>query len=246
MSGSSVSARPTEVTSPSSYRRLPHDTITGKAGESCARPDGVHVSPDGTKLLVNRMSADLCGKLLVFDADGTGEHQLNPAGVLATEVEPLDFLERGGISESWAPDGSKIAFGAYVEEADSTALYVVAPDGSGLTQIVPTTVGAVTAQWSPDNNWITFTSRLRSQPQVWVVHPDGSGLTKLTDGADGSTSIAPVWSPDSSKVLFERKQGGHVTLWTINTDGTDGRELSPTPISDDYFGPFTWWPATTD
>lgn len=220
----------------------PKDTISGKAGDSCARPDAVHVSPDGSKLLVNRMSANDCGKVLVFNADGTGEIQLNSKGTLATELEPIDFLERGGISEGWSPDGSQISFAAYVEAADSTALYVVSVDGRGLEQIVPTDVGAVTAQWSPDGNWIAFTSRLRSQPQVWVVHPDGSGLAKLTDSTDGSTSIAPVWSPDSSRLLYEHKMGGQVTLWTVNVEGTDARQLSPTPISNDYFGPFAWWP----
>jgi DNA-binding beta-propeller fold protein YncE len=224
----------------------PGDTTSGRAGESCARPDGVHVSPDGSKLLVNRMSADDCGQVLVFNADGTGEIKLNPAGVLASEFEPSDFLERGGISECWSPDGSQITFTGYVIDADSTALYVIQPDGEGRRQIVPTEVGAVTATWSPDGAWIAFTSRLRSQPQVWVVKPDGSGMAKLTDGADGSTSVMPVWSPDSSRLLFERKLGSSVTLWTVNVDGSGAIQLSPTPVSNDYFGPYAWWPAPAE
>ena len=221
----------------------PKDTISGRAGDSCARPDFVHLSPDGLKLLVNRESVGACGTLLVVNIDGTGTRQVNPKGTVTVEVEPWDFIERGGISEAWSPDGSQIAFGALVVNADSTALYVVGADGTGLRQIVSTDVGAVTAQWSPDGEWIAFTSRFRSQPQVWVVHPDGGGLAKLTSGSDGSTSIAPVWSPDGSKLLFQRKQAGQVTLWTMNVDGSEQRQLSPTPLASDYTGPYAWWPA---
>jgi Tol biopolymer transport system component len=221
----------------------PKDTLSGRAGASCARPDAVHLSPDGLKVLVNRESVDACGRLLVVNVDGSGTRQVNPKGTATVEVEPWDFVERGGISETWSPDGSQIAFGAFVDKEDSTALYVADADGGGIQQIVSTKVGAVTAQWSHDGTWIAFTSRFRSQPQVWVVHPDGTGLTQLTDGADGSTSIAPVWSPEGSKLLFQRKYAGQVTLWTMNVDGGEQRQLSPTPLASDYTGPYAWWPA---
>jgi len=220
------------------------DAASGIAGTSCARPDAVQVSPDGSHLLVNRQTPhDVCGTDLVFNADGTGAVRLNPEGTIAVDLEFGDYLERGRFSESWSHDGARVAFGALVVSADSTALYVARPDGTDVRQIVPPSVGAVTARWSPDDRWIALTSRLRSSPQVWVVHPDGSGLVKLTDGSDGSTSVMPSWSPDGSRLVFERKQTGRVTLWTMNADGSDSTQLSPTPVSDDYVGPYAWWPA---
>jgi hypothetical protein len=224
----------------------PGDAEAGIAGTGCARPDFVHVSPDGAMLLINRDSLDGCGTLLLLDADGSKAIRLNPDGTVAVDLEFGDFLERPRFSEAFSPDGSDIAFTAYVTAADSTALYVVASDGTGLRQIVPTATGAVTAQWSPDGRWIAFTSRLRSQPQVWIVGADGTGLAQLTDGADGSTSVMPTWSPDGSRLLFERKQGDEVTLWTMNADGSDATELSTMPIANDYFGPIAWWPRPPD
>ena len=224
----------------------PGDAASGIAGKSCARPDAVQVSPDGSRLLVNRQTpADICGTLLTFNADGSGEVRLNPEGTIAEDIDFGDYLERGRISESWSQDGTRIAFGALVVSADSTALYVASPDGRGVTQIVPPSVGAVSTAWSPDDTWIAFTSRLRTSPQVWRVHPDGSGLAQLTHGDDGSTSVMPVWSPDGSKLLFQRKRGNQVTLWTMNADGSGAKQLSPTPLSDSYFGPYAWWPAPT-
>ena len=222
----------------------PGDAASGIAGNSCARPDAVRVSPDGSRLLVNRQTpADICGTLLLFNADGTGEVRLNPEGTIAEDIDFGDFLERGRISEDWSSDGSRIAFGAYVVAAEASALYVCLADGTDVHQIVSPNVGAVSAQWSPDGTWIAFTSKLKAKPQVWRVHPDGSGLEQLSSGADGSTSVMPVWSPDGSKLLFQRKRGSRVTLWTMNADGSGASELSPTPISTDYLGPYSWWPA---
>jgi Tol biopolymer transport system component len=181
--------------------------------------------------------------------DGSSRHQLNPSDTVPGDLGDFwnDFDGRPGISEAWSPDEAMIAFTAFVKSADSTALYLVNPDGSDLRQIVPTTVGATSAQWSPDGSLIAFTSRLRSQPQVWVVRPDGSELAQLTDGADGSTSIMPVWSPDGTKLLFQRKLDEQLTLWTMNRDGSGQRQLSPRPLGSDYFGGggYAWWPAAT-
>jgi WD40 repeat protein len=224
----------------------PEDVVSGRADESCARPDAVQLSPDGSHLLVNRQTPkDVCGTVLVFNKDGTDEVRLNPEGTIAVDLTIWDYLERGRISESWSHDGTRIAFGAAVVSADSTALFVARPDGSDVRQIVTPDVGATTATWSPDDSWIAFTSRLRASPQVWRVHPDGTGRTQLTDAADGS-SVMPIWSPDGSKLLFQRKDNfGQVTLWTMNADGTDQVQLSPKPIGDDFFGPYAWWPAPT-
>ena len=223
----------------------PGDAAAGIAGD-CPRPDFVHVSPAGSKLLVNRVSLDRCGSLLLLRADGSGAIRLNPEGTIPVDLEFGDFLERPRLSEAFSADGSRIAFTAFVTAADSTALYVVASDGTGLRQIVPPAIGAVTAQWSPDGEWIAFTSRLRSRPQVWLVRADGTGLVQLTDGADGSTSVMPTWSPDGSRLLFERKAGAEVTLWTMNSDGSAARPLSTRPIASDYVGPIAWWDRHPD
>lgn len=209
------------------------------------RPDFVHVSPDGTRLLINRQlkGADQGNIFVVKIGDGR-LRRVNPAGTFSVETPVGDFLERGALSETWSPDGSRIAFGALVEADDSTALYVAKADGTAARQIASTDVGAVSAQWSPDGAWIAFTSKFRSQPQVLVVHPDGTGLKRLTDGKNGSTSVAPVWSPDSTRLLFERMDAGSVTLWTIKVDGSSQAHLTSTRLGTDYVGPYDWLPAS--
>jgi Tol biopolymer transport system component len=206
--------------------------------------DFIHVSPDGTRLLIRREVSGGDRIVLVINPDGTGAHQVSTSDMVPVDLDGYWFNFDGPLpSEAWSPDGRAVAFTAYLITAGSTGLFITSPDGTGLHEIVPIDVGATSVQWSPDATMLAFTSRLSYQPQVWVVRPDGSGLVQLTDGADGSTSITPVWSPDGRKLLFQRKANGQVTLWTMNADGTDQRQLSPTPVGSDYVGGYAWWPA---
>jgi len=162
----------------------------------------------------------------------------------------LDFFDP--VSADWSPDSSQVVFAAMVGGTLTPGLYVAGARGGALTEIVPPLSGALSARWSPAGGAIAFTSghlgtgrtpagkELTDSPQVWVVNSDGTGLRRLTDGSDGSTSVAPVWSPDGSRLLFQRKLGDQVTLWTMNADGTQARQLTKEPVAADYVGRYAW------
>jgi len=83
-------------------------------------------SPDGSKIVFSR--ADDCdvadcysSRLYVVDSDGSNPTVLTPQANL-------------GDSPAWSPDGRKIVFGGY----SSGDLYVINPDGSGLTNLTNT------------------------------------------------------------------------------------------------------------
>jgi Tol biopolymer transport system component len=123
--------------------------------------------------------------------DGTNRRQLSPPTVNAVDLQFFD-----GTSADWSPDGSHVAFCAFVDANCSTGLFIVDPDGTDLRQIVPTVTGAISVQWSPDGRQLAFTGENGPVNQIWTIHPNGTGARQLTDGADGSTSVVPVWSPD--------------------------------------------------
>jgi Tol biopolymer transport system component len=161
----------------------------------------------------------------------------------------LEFYD--GTAADWSPDGSAIAFAAQASLAEAGGLYLVCPKGcpppfrepQRPTRLVSPDVGVTSAQWSPDGREIAFSSKLRTNAQVWVIQRNGLGPRQLTDGADGSSSVVPVWSPDGKKLLFQRRLANEVTLWTMNADGRRQRQLSSTPLAADYVGGYRWWPA---
>jgi hypothetical protein len=182
-------------------------------------------SPDGGDVLFVRFcGSEEHGVLFRVRTDGSHLEELSPSS--ASIVDAL-----GGMSADWSPDGSMVVFCTQPVPNpgdEPYTMFVENVDGSELRQVVSPDIGAVTARWSPDGRSIAFTSKLRSEPQVWTVQQDGSGLVKLTDGSDGSTSLAPVWSPDGKKLLFTRATGDRVSLWTMEPDG--GRQSHLTDI----------------
>jgi Tol biopolymer transport system component len=212
--------------------------------------DIVLVSPDRSKILINRSTNDNDRALFIINVDGTGRVDITDPGQIAGDLEFYD-----GISADWSPDGSRIVFCAQTDPSQPPSLWVAgnvwrrtADGGSDPFGSYELGLGCVSAQWAPpgegsDPRVIAFTSPLRDNAQVWVSGIHAMGLTKLTSGADGSSSVAPVWSPDGTKLLFQRRHDNVVTLWTMNADGTGQKQLSATPLAADYVGGYAWWPA---
>ncbi len=190
-------------------------------------------APDGAHLLFQRMSDDEPSVVEVVRPDGTGLQRLSPPDLSASDFS---------VPATWSPDGSRVAFSATKSSIGLRSLFVIGADGTGLEEISPTDVGAASAQWSPDGQWIAFTSRTCCGPQVWIVHPDGTGARRLTAGTDGSTSLAPVWSPDGSKLLFHRDLAGHETLRTVDLDGSADTQVADGGDGFDV-GSYWWLPA---
>jgi TolB protein len=175
-------------------------------------------SPDGSRILYAQF-ADEQGTLFSVKPDGSDPVQLSPPSL---SVIDLDFFDRVGAD--WAPDSSRVAFAAFDQSSRRTGLFVVNADGSGLRQITPPGVGALSAQWSPNGALIAFSSCCGIS-HAWVVHPNGTGLRRVTP----SRFLTPVWSPDSTKLLLNsRDRNNQTSLWTVNTDGSELSKLTDT------------------
>jgi Tol biopolymer transport system component len=110
---------------------------------------------------------------------------------------------------SWSSDGTKIAFdskpGQYSADMD---IYVMAPDGSGLTNLTNTpTLREADPAWSPDGTKIVYA---RLDPEVgtwgiWTMNADGTDQTNLNvPGTQPDWGVATV-----PKTKAECKHGGY-------------------------------------
>jgi Tol biopolymer transport system component len=95
---------------------------------------------------------------------------------------------------SWAPDGSRILFSAEHDEPSfgrQQDLYVVAPDGSGVTRVVEDVAFNEGGDWSPDGKRIVFARPPAPFEQVAVANADGTGERAIT--TEPATNAEPSW-----------------------------------------------------
>jgi Tol biopolymer transport system component len=139
---------------------------------ACCDPN---LSPDGT--LISFHPGE--GPLAVSNLDGSGFRLLSPA----------DW--NVGIKSDWAPDGSRIVFwnNRVPDEGETTNVFTVRPDGTGLTQVTQFTTPnywVSGTSYSPDGQWILFKLEIHGQGQnaFFRVRPDGSELKRISDWLD--------------------------------------------------------------
>jgi len=232
--GPAAATEPTDplVTAPFDARIAFSSTRDGESHIYVATDDGSQVrrltkgsrptwSPDGRWIAFNARSGDT-GDLRVIGVDGSGERVIaSPAGMSA-----------------WSPDGTKIVFSGDPWFA-TAGLFVVNPDGSGLTQLLsadfedPPGNWLNYPAWSPDGKSIAFLrwKDYMSWP-VYVVKGDGSS-PRMLKGHDGNI-FEPSWSPDGTKLAVGH---GSLRIGTMNADGSGLQLYPPAPAFDPDWSP---------
>lgn len=119
-------------------------------------------------------------------------------------------------------------------------IFVMAPDGSGLTNITNAPRSDFAGSWSPDGKKIVFTSFRVSaaNAEIYVMDADGGNPTRLT--TDPAVDQDPSWSPDGSKIVFLSTRDGNNEIYTMNADGSNQTRITNNTDSD--FEP-EWSPA---
>jgi Tol biopolymer transport system component len=157
--------------------------------------------------------------LYLMDADGRNQRRLTQT--------PIGMMYR------WSPDGSRFLFESSYEDPKnkgkdgtvSSAIYVVAVDGSKQKRL--TSVEGIDGSpvWSPDGKRIAFCSNRFGNMDIFVMNADGRGVQRLTD--DEANDTGPIWSPDGTQIAFISNGAQRDGVYLVRPNGTDKKLVCP-------------------
>jgi Tol biopolymer transport system component len=143
---------------------------------------------------------------------------------------------------TWAPDARRIAF---VSQRDTyecgTQLPPVSSQMCGNAEVYVTTIGEggdrnITNSspaydnrpaWSPDNEWIAFTSDRDGDSDLYLVRPDGSDLRQVA--STSAAEAVAAWSPDAKSLAFASDRDGNTELYLTTLDGQTTTRITDHP-----------------
>ena len=205
-------------------------------------------SPDGSRIVFAANRGVVSGdpeppaalpdlSIFVIREDGSGMRRITTPPSGSTDTEPR-----------FSPDGTRILFtrfqgGHYFDSGrvvgDTSAVFTVKLDGTGIQRVTGWGMKAGQADWSPDGRRIVFEVACcrYGAGGIFTVRADGSGFTAVVNG-HGVTGTGneqalqvdgyydPVWSPDGTKVLAGREYRAPDGTWRtglvmVNPDGSD-------------------------
>jgi len=174
----------------------------GKNERPLAPHDEIEYSP----------SVSLDGKWVVFTAEHQGLadiYRVHPDGSgLEQLTRDPAFDDQGALS----PDNMTLAF-VSTRGGGTANVWLLNIAKNEYRNLTHNQAGNFRPRWSPDGQWIAFTSDRDSTPGafpgswehlqstgIYVMHPDGTGLRRLTRA--GGFAGSPSWSSDTKRVLY--------------------------------------------
>jgi Tol biopolymer transport system component len=164
----------------------------------------------------------------------------SPAGA----VRQLTHVRGGAADPDWAPDGSRIAFGAWLG-SQPDQLYTVNADGSDprpLTTGCTAAAGCLGERWaaySPDGSQVAFVrdfgplvtvgarhDRVPSATDLLVVPATGGAPTVVRHFEGDPLPGEPTWSPDGLRLAFPLSTAKHPTKQSQFLDALNVLDLA--------------------
>lgn len=184
------------------------------------------------------------GKWIVFTSEriGSGQADLYRVRVDGSELARLTDDPALDDQAAFSPDGHQVAF-VSTRGAHTANIWILDLKTSKLRNLtggpaLQATAGKLDGffrpSWSPDGQWIAFSSdrnfdfKPHEFPQpgwehtqelsIYIIHPDGQGLRRVTMH-EGVSAGSPKWSPDSKRVVFYELPTAHTFAARIYAQG---------------------------
>ena len=162
---------------------------------------------------------------IAFVSDRAGPKEIFVADYDGYNPRRITYDGFMSLSPAFAPTAERIAYVSYrmhedVPNEDISLLH----RGGGAPHPIATSEGMDAAPaWSPDGDWMAFSSSRDGNAEIYVMRPDGSDARRLTHNSAIDTS--PTFSPNGRQIAFISTRAGGQHLYMMDFDGSNVRRL---------------------
>ncbi len=148
--------------------------------------------------------------------------------VFSMNIKNLRSQKIGGfritnMSPAVHPKDPNLILLAAIEEGNSD-IYEINIANNTATKLTKHPAIDTTPSYSPDGNYIAFSSDRANGQQIYLMNVDGSSIKRISNGQ--GTYSKPIWSPDGKLIAFTRIKAGQFFIGVMLPDGKSEKLLS--------------------
>jgi TolB protein len=173
---------------------------------------------------------------MIYETVIEGKEQLYAMDIETLNSVQLTHGPNGHEDPAWSPDGKKVALVS--DEDDFQIIYIMNPDGTGMTRLIDEHSHGIHPNWSRDSKKVIYCANddlhppQKNSADIYSVDINTKKVVRLISGG---INTFPGWSPDGKKIVFRKIiEGSNSEVFVANSDGTDLRNLTYNPGFDGW------------